>query len=105
MKKKEEKTIELGQTDVEEQINKVFNLERRGDAYLLMLVKELKRIMDDRGVSINELARRSGISVATVSRTVSFKTHPAFEVLYEMFAAMNVELTITITEHKELGDE
>ena len=102
---KDENTIEVGQTDLEEQINKTFNLERRGDAYLLTLVKELKRIMNDKGVSINELARRSGISVATVSRTLSFKTHPAFEILYEMFAAMNTELTITITEHKEVGDE
>lgn len=79
----------------------VYNKERKGDVILLTLVQDLKQHLDNEGISVNELARRSGISNATVSRTLSYKTYPSFGVIYELYKTLNIELNVVQTIHEK----
>lgn len=77
----------------------VYNKERKGDLQLYALVNDLKDKIESEGISFNELARRSGVSNATVSRIFTYKTYPSFGALYEMYKAVNLEINITVTDH------
>lgn len=80
----------------------VYNENRQGDAILFGLVEDLKKHMKERGVSYNELARRTDgeVSNATVSRLLSHKTYPAFGTIYELYKAMNIEIAFSVIVHE-----
>lgn len=88
-------------------VQPVYNENRQGDTILFGLVEDLKKHMKERGVSYNEIARRTNgeVSNATVSRLLSHKTYPAFGTLYELYKALNIELTFSVIVHEEPEEE
>ena len=86
-------------------MTEVYNNERKGDLILLTLVNDLKKHMEENKVSVNEAARRSGVSNATVSRVLSLKTYPSFGVIYELYKTLNIELNVIPTNHGEYKED
>ena len=88
-------------------LNAVYDENKQGDAILYGLVQDLKKYMADRGVSYNELARRTNgaVSNATVSRLLSHKTYPSFGTLYELYKTLNIELVFSVVVHEQPEEE
>lgn len=85
----------------------VYNENRQGDLIMYGLVEDLKKYMKDRGVSYNELSRKTNgeVSNATVSRLLSHKTYPAFGTLYELYKALNIEIAFSVIVHETPEEE
>lgn len=79
------------------------NGQRQGDLIIYGLIEELKKHMEEREISYNELSRltKGEISKSTVSRTLTHSTlFPPFGVVYELYKALNIELTIVPVVHE-----
>jgi len=73
---------------------------------LHVVLSRLKREREARGMSLKELAERSGIALATLSRLEGGKNpNPTFETLSRFAAALGLELRLDVVAPSEEGAE
>jgi DNA-binding phage protein len=66
---------------------------------LLKGLAELKRAREDRGLSLSEISRRSGIELASLSRLEGGKNpNPTFETLSRYAHALGLRLELSLVE-------
>ena len=56
------------------------------------LANHLKQLMASQGLNAAELARRAGVSMASLSRLLSAKTAPSFETMQRLASALQVDI-------------
>ncbi|MDT0445597.1 helix-turn-helix domain-containing protein [Streptomyces johnsoniae] len=68
--------------------------------------RRLRELRTERGLSLSELARRSGLGKATLSELESGRRNPTLETLYALTTALRTHLTAVLapaTEHAEFS--
>lgn len=65
-----------------------------GRKYYSSLVDELRDRIEEKGTSFNELSRRSGVDVSSVSRIANGNCIPTFPVLFALYKAIDTEITV-----------
>ena len=85
-------------------LNPPYDDERVGDNMTKNLVIKLKEYMEIHEISMQQLAKVSEVSVATISRLLNFHTQPKFSTLFELYCAVGIELHI-VGYSKESGEE
>jgi DNA-binding Xre family transcriptional regulator len=72
---------------------------RSAEESLLRGLVELKRARQDRGLSLSEISRRSGIDLASLSRLEAGKNpNPTFETLCRYADALGLRLELSLVE-------
>lgn len=61
----------------------------------------LKAMLSDKGITQAELARRSGVSIPTISKILNNKMEPSFTTCEKLVAALSSELEMTISFSKK----
>jgi len=61
----------------------------------------LRAMLDDKGISQVELARRSGVSIPTISKILNDKMEPSFTTCEKLVAALSDDLEMTISFSKK----
>jgi DNA-binding Xre family transcriptional regulator len=85
--------IERGEIDAERIMT------RSAEESLLRGLVELKRARQDRGLSLSEISRRSGIDLASLSRLEAGKNpNPTFETLSRYADALGLRLELSLVE-------
>ncbi len=85
--------IERGEIDPERIMT------RSAEESLLRGLVELKRARQDRGLSLSEISRRSGIDLASLSRLEAGKNpNPTFETLSRYADALGLRLELSLVE-------
>jgi DNA-binding Xre family transcriptional regulator len=85
--------IERGEIDPERIMT------RSAEESLLKGLVELKRARQDRGLSLSEISRRSGIDLASLSRLEAGKNpNPTFETLSRYADALGLRLELSLVE-------
>jgi ribulose-bisphosphate carboxylase large chain len=59
-----------------------------------IIAQILKQIMATKGLNAAELARRSGVSMASLSRLLAGKTAPSFETMHRLAGALEVDIAL-----------
>ena len=72
----------------------VYDDEKAGDNITLHLVRKLKAIMEIQEISMNQLSKDSGVSLATISRLLNEHTQPKFGTLFELYCALDIEFSV-----------
>ena len=61
----------------------------------------LKAMLTDKGITQAELARRSGVSIPTISKILNEKMEPSFSTCEKLVGALSDDLEMTISFSKK----
>ncbi|WP_200956725.1 XRE family transcriptional regulator [Thermococcus barophilus] len=85
--------------------NKMSDIPNSNDTRMITLARNIRRLREEKGLSLTELAEKAGISKSTLSSLEAGKTNPTISTLWAIADALGVPFGALIGSEKDMEVE